>query len=87
MRPMTLWESSDSTVEVSLKKLFSNFSELVRSINRHSLSDIAFWACRGGWPKAIDKGFAKSALRQTINYFEAIVCPDISCVDNVERKK
>ena len=85
MRPMTLWESSDSSGEVSIRNLFSMSDVTVRGVNRHKLSDIAFLSCRGGWPKAVDKGFAKSALRQAINYFEAIVRTDISRVDNVER--
>lgn len=85
MRPMTLWESSDSTGEVSLRNLFSNNDAIVRGTNRLKLSDIAFLSCRGGWPRAVDKGFAKSALRQAINYFEAIVRTDISRVDKVER--
>lgn len=41
--------------------------------------------CRGGWPKAVDKGMNKTALRQAINYYEAIVRIDISRVDDVER--
>ena len=85
MRPMTLWESSDSSGEVSIRNLFSMSDVTVRGVNRHKLSDIAFLSCRGGWPRAVDKGFAKSALRQAINYFEAIVRTDISRVDNVER--
>ena len=85
MRPMTLWESSDSTGDVSLGNLFSNPDATVRGINRYKLSDIAFLSSRGGWPRAVDKGFSKSALRQAVNYFEAIVRTDISRVDNVER--
>lgn len=85
MRPMSLWESSDSSGEVSLGNLFSHSDRKVSGKNRHSLSDMAFLACRGGWPRAIDKGFTRSALRQAINYFEAIVRTDISRVDNVER--
>lgn len=85
MRPMTLWESSDSTGEVSLRNLFFNSDMTVRGVNKHRLSEIAFLSCRGGWPRAVDKGFAKSALRQAVNYYEAIVRTDISRVDNVER--
>lgn len=85
MRPMSLWESSDSSGEVSLRSLFSQSDMKVSGKNRNTLSDIAFLACRGGWPRAVDKGFAKSALRQAVNYFEAIVRTDISRVDNVDR--
>lgn len=86
MRPMSLWESSDSSGEVSLKDLFKqNQSATVRGENKLKLDDIAFLICRGGWPKAVDKGYEKGALRQAINYYEAIVRIDISRVDNVER--
>ena len=86
MRPMSLWESSDSTGDVSLNSLFSSSSDLpLRGNNRLQLSDIAFLACRGGWPKAVDKQMDMSALRQAINYYEAIVRTDISRVDDVDR--
>ncbi|MDE6022070.1 MAG: DUF4143 domain-containing protein [Muribaculaceae bacterium] len=84
MRPMSLWESSDSSGEVSLRNLFSQDMNIGGN-NKHTLSDMAFLACRGGWPRAVDRGFAKSALRQAINYFEAIVRTDISRVDNIGR--
>lgn len=86
MRPMSLWESGNSSGQVSIGELFrhkDNF--VVRGENSLNLEQIAFLTCRGGWPKAVNKGFQKSALRQVINYYEAIVRTDISRVDNVER--
>ena len=85
MRPMTLWESSDSSGEVSLSELFDDADTAVRGENKLTLADLAFLVCRGGWPKAVDKGRSKAALRQAINYYEAIVRTDISRVDDVER--
>lgn len=85
MRPMTLWESSDSSGEVSLSSLFNEENYSIEGINHLNLSKIAFLSCRGGWPKAINKEREKAALRQAINYFEAIVRIDISRVDNIER--
>ncbi len=86
MRPMSLWESGDSSGEVSLSELFKHSDTVpVRGENRHTLEDIAFFTCRGGWPKAVGKGMSQSALRQSVNYYEAIVRIDISRVDNVER--
>ena len=86
MRPMSLWESGESSGEVSLSSLFSHAEALpVRGENKLKLTDIAFLTCRGGWPKAVDKGESKSALRSAINYYEAIVRTDISRVDDVER--
>lgn len=86
MRPMTLWESGDSTGEVSIGELFKEReAAILRGENKLKLADIAFLACRGGWPKAVDKESQKAALRQAFNYFEAIVRVDISRVDDVAR--
>ncbi|MCM1441356.1 MAG: DUF4143 domain-containing protein [Roseburia sp.] len=84
MRPMSLWESGESNGDVGLAQLFEK-SVSVRGENRLKLADIAFLTCRGGWPKSIDKDAKRSALRQAINYYEAIVRSDISRVDDVER--
>ena len=84
MRPMTLWESGESTGDVSLTKLFQN-SEMVEGVSHLSLEDVAFATCRGGWPKAMNKKNQKSALRQVKEYYEAITRSDISRVDGVSR--
>lgn len=84
MRPMSLWESGESSGDVSLAQIFKGETR-VRGMNRLKLADIAFIACRGGWPKSIDKVSARAALRLAINYYEAIVRTDISRVDNTER--
>lgn len=86
MRPMSLWESGNSSGEVSIKELFKSSPDVqVRGVNALKLADIAFLSCRGGWPKSIDKDSEKAALRQAINYYEAIVRVDISRVDDVAR--
>lgn len=84
MRPMSLWESGESSGGVSLAQIFSQTSS-VRGENSLKLADIAFLTCRGGWPKSISKSSPEAALRQAINYYEAIVRTDISRVDDVER--
>lgn len=84
MRPMSLWESGESSGGVSLGQIFSQISS-VRGENSLKLADIAFLTCRGGWPKSISKSSPEAALRQAINYYEAIVRTDISRVDDVER--
>ena len=84
MRPMTLWESGESSGNVSLGRLFSHPDEIdgVSSLN---MEDIAFAICRGGWPRSLNKKTQKAALRQVTEYFEAITRSDISRVDGVER--
>lgn len=86
MRPMSLWESGESSGSVSLSDLFSLAeNKEIRGENKLKLDDIAFLTCRGGWPKAVDKGMNSIALRHAINYYEGIVRTDISRVDDVER--
>lgn len=84
MRPMTLWESGESSGEVSLRALFSH-PDKVDGTNQLTMEDVAFAICRGGWPKSLYKKTQKAALRQVTEYFEAITRLDISRVDNVER--
>lgn len=84
MRPMTLWESRESTGDVSLRNLFQN-PEKVDGENKLQLENIAYYICRGGWPKAINKKNEKSAIQQVIEYYEAITRSDISRVDNISR--
>jgi hypothetical protein len=54
---MSLWESEDSTGEVSLAKLFATdrTDYFVEGINPIDLEHLAYLTCRGGWPKALDK--------------------------------
>lgn len=84
LRTMSLWESGDSTGEVSLGKLFRDANSVDGS-SAVDIDRIAFLACRGGWPKAVLKKRHASALVQAEEYFEAVVRSDISRVDNVER--
>jgi len=54
MRPMSLWESGESTGEVSLQSLFVGQTNIVGQC-KWGLQDIAFMLCRGGWPAALDE--------------------------------
>ena len=83
MRTMSLWESGDSTGEISLSDLFSSPGE-ISGIGEHSLEKIAFLACRGGWPLAVGME-PEIALDQAFDYIDAVEKRDISLADNVER--
>ncbi len=81
---MSLYESKESSGEVSLSDLFEG--KEIAGTDDTKLEDIAFAICRGGWPQSI--GLAEnSALFQAIDYFDAIVSIDISRVDHVARDK
>lgn len=83
MRPMSLFESEESTGEVSLSTLFSNPKE-ISGINKLNFDDLAFLICRGGWPRAIDmKG--NIALSQAEDYYESIVKYDIIKADGINK--
>ena len=84
MRTMSLYESKDSTGDVSLSDLFEDKD--IQATNNTTLEDIAFFICRGGWPKSVGLE-KKPALFQAIDYFDAVVSTDISRVDSVERDK
>ena len=83
MRPMSLWESRESTGEVSISELFKgNVNQ--EGFNKLKLEDIAFLVCRGGWPSATTKN-TRAALRQAYDYYDAVVKTDISRVDEISR--
>lgn len=83
MRPMSLYESLDSTGEVSLKELFEA-PEQIDGENPLDLNRIAFLVCRGGWPRATDLE-GEIALEQAFDYYDAVVRSDISRADGVTR--
>lgn len=84
MRPMTLWESGESSGEVSLHELFAH-PDKIDGESFLNMEDVAFAICRGGWPRSLNKKSQKAALRQVVEYYEAITRSDISRVDGVER--
>lgn len=83
MRPMTLWESGNSTGEVSLKSLFDGV-EMVEGMCQNDLERMAFFTCRGGWPQAVNMD-DDVALDQAFDYVSAVEKRDIQMADGVER--
>ena len=84
MRPMSLWESGDSTGGVSLKALFSDAPPDGAPSSDASLEEIAFLLCRGGWP-SVSSLKTNLALNIAFSYVDAVAKADISRVDGVER--
>ena len=83
MRPMSLFESGESTGEISLADLFDKVAIPVIQHNK-SLEDMAFLTCRGGWPQAT---FLEGdiALDQAEDYVESLLNVDMHRVDKVQR--
>ncbi len=84
LRTMSLWESGESSGDVSLGALFRS-DAVVDGKNDIDLDKLAFLACRGGWPRAVLSKRPEAALTQAEEYFEAVVRFDISRADNVSR--
>lgn len=83
MRPMSLYESGDSTGDVSLTNLFTNPNN-IEGVSNLNFEKLAFVTCRGGWPQAIDMP-QDIALDQAIDYYEAVVRSDINRVDGINK--
>ena len=83
MKPMSLYESGDSTGEVSLGDLFSGNFE-IDGASELSIDRLAFLICRGGWPQAVDMR-DEIALEQAIDYYDVVVHSDINRADNVHK--
>lgn len=83
MRPMSLYESGDSSGEVSLKSLFAQPDE-IDGESRLDLERLAFLICRGGWPQAVGMR-DEIALDQAVDYYDAVVHSDINRADGVQK--
>ena len=83
MRPMSLWESGESTGEVSMEKLFAG-EDVTGAKSDLEIEDICELICRGGWPGALGLS-GKVARGPAREYYAAIVESDISRVDKTLR--
>lgn len=84
MRPMSLWESGESSGDISLKALFESASN-ISGISGVDLTKMAFLCCRGGWPLSLDMD-EDIALDQAFDYLDAVEHRDIQKADGVERE-
>ena len=82
MRPMSLYESGDSTGDVSLASLFE--SQPISGCSNLDLDRLTFLICRGGWPESVDMD-DDVALDQAFDYIDAVIRNDMSRVDNIRR--
>ncbi len=83
MRPMSLWESADSSGEVSLASLLEGGRCLAKDTEQ-TYSSIASLICRGGWPRMI-KMAPDTAQARLRDYLNNITRTDISRVSGIRR--
>ncbi|MDR0848781.1 MAG: DUF4143 domain-containing protein [Propionibacteriaceae bacterium] len=83
MRPMSLYESLESTGEVSLSSLFDEEKDL-QGTSTLTIEALASVLTRGGWPASIGSGQFEG-LRQVNDYVDAVINTDVSRVDGMEK--
>lgn len=82
MRPMSLFESMESSGDVSLRSLFDGND--IKGTSPLEIKDIAFALARGGWPASVGTE-DRFALRHAYDYVNGVINSDISRVDGVSR--
>ncbi|NLV35398.1 MAG: ATP-binding protein [Clostridiaceae bacterium] len=83
MRPMSLFESNESTGEISLKELFEKYNNIGLTSNIE-IEGIAKAIVRGGWPASVTSK-PESASKRAQDYVNSIVQFDVSRVDGIEK--
>jgi len=83
MRPMSLWESGESSGGISIGDVFQGI-DISHQESALTLEEIAFLLCRGGWPRATLLN-GELALGEARDYYDAIYKADIHRVDKVRR--
>lgn len=72
MRPMSLWESKESSGEVSLQTLFDGGKDFPWNLNQNfTLGKAAHLICRGGWPVSVSAP-EDIAIEITKNYWNSL---------------
>lgn len=84
MRPMTLWESGESSGSVRLSDLFQGHCVTAEDAKAIDLERMAGIVCRGGWPQSL-KMTGRARFETAKNILQAIVERDISRVDKTAR--
>ena len=83
MRPMSLFESNESTGEVSLIKIFEQ-NQFIGSICNLEIEGVAKAIVRGGWPASVTSK-PEVASKRAQDYVDSIVQFDVSRVDGTEK--
>ena len=86
MDTMSLFETGESSGEVSLKGLFDDPTAFVDGAKgKLSVEELVFAVCRGGWPSSLEAVGDDAKLFVATDYFNNVVEVDISRVDGVGR--
>ena len=83
--PMSLWESLESSGEVSIQELFNNPDhDIDGASSKLDIPGLILTACRGGWPATLQMP-PKASMFIAKDYVNSVCENDISAVDNKQR--
>lgn len=82
MRPMSLFESGESTGDVSFSDILNGKD--ISGVSKLSLNDIASIIVRGGWPASIEVR-SDAKYRFAKEYVKSLVHEEVKKLDGVER--
>lgn len=86
MYPMSLYESQESSGEISLMELFNNHTLDIDGVtSKLNIEDLITSACRGGWPDSLKINNEKARMLIAKDYLNKVCEEDISSIDNVKR--
>ncbi len=85
MYPMSLWESQDSSGEISMKELFDNPNyDIDGATSKLDIPALIRVACRGGWPVTLQMP-EKAGRLIASDYVNSVCEVDISSIDKKQR--
>lgn len=82
MRPMSLYESKESTGEVSFKDILDGKD--INGVSKLTLDDLANIIVRGGWPASIGV-YGEIKYRFAKEYVKSLIHEEVKKIDGVER--
>lgn len=88
MLPMSLWETEESSGEISLAALFDSPDyDIDGKISPMSIEQLIYAACRGGWPAALRGRSDSAQLLIAQTYVSSVCSEDISRSDGIQRNE
>ena len=85
MRTMSLFESNESSGQISLADLFDGKSGM-SGTSKLTIDEIVHALLRGGWPETVKEKNPEVAIRTVFDYVETLINDDMSRVDGKKRK-
>ncbi len=85
MTTMSLYESKDSTGDISLEALFNN-EEVPFKKSKHTIDDIMHLVCRGGWPATLEFENKEDSYSISMDYLNQIINNEVKCLKDKNLK-